>query len=615
MAQRIPTAADQAVTDCLDANQSFALIAGAGSGKTTSLVDALAHIRSQRGPELRQNSQRVACITYTNRAVEVIRGRLGFDELYQVSTLHSFLWGEVLRFQKDIREAVQDHRIPSLIAKAREDDNGGGSQKAIKARAKVARLEADLAELDAVSAFVYDDVAFSNYSTGQLSHDDIVDIAGFLLANRPNFRRLIGYRYPFVFVDEAQDTFEPIVAGLNQTCANDGLPLIGYFGDPWQQIYEGRAGDFQPPAGGTTITKTENFRSAPEVVEFLNSFRTDVQQVASGEASQLAGSVAIRLVQAEPPEGPRRRYTDDQLRRALIAYDQALASWGWNDRDDVIQLFLVRQMIARRLGFEHLNRLFTGNLASQPAQEQYEAGEHYLLKPVIQTIGPLVEAHQNQDQRQVIDTLRARSPFYSITGPNAGRSLKEMIDQSQTHLDRLVGLWQAGTIKQVFEFCLQNDLIKASDRLRSQIRRAPRDIEFDEAIHAEEKGDWLADAFFEMPTGELIAYIDFILQNTPYSTQHGVKGEEFPDVVVVYDDVEAGWYNYNFTRLLTPQTAGEPTDGQRERGRKLAYVSFSRARENLKVLLFTTDPNACKNELIERGLFDESQISIQVPDT
>ena len=81
-------------------------------------------------------------------------------------------------------------------------------------------------------------------------------------------------------------------------------------------------------------------------------------------------------------------------------------------------------------------------------------------------------------------------------------------------------------------------------------------------------------------------------------------------MLVVYDDVEANWNNYNFTKILTPATAGEPTDGQRERGRKLAYVSFSRALEDLRVLLFTPNPAAARTELLERKLLEPDQISV-----
>jgi ATP-dependent DNA helicase UvrD/PcrA len=160
---------------------------------------------------------------------------------------------------------------------------GRNSQEARKAREQVVCLEAALAGLAGISEIKYEDSRFSDYLNGQLSHDDIIEIAGHLLAERPNFRRLIGLRYPYIFVDEAQDTFIPIVDGLNLISGQGSLPLVGYFGDPWQQIYEGRAGNFAPPPGGRPITKVENFRCAPQVIDFLNVFRPDVRQVAAAK--------------------------------------------------------------------------------------------------------------------------------------------------------------------------------------------------------------------------------------------------------------------------------------------------------------------------------------------
>ena len=40
-----PTVADQKIAKCIDNEKSFSVIAGAGSGKTTSLVEALKRIR------------------------------------------------------------------------------------------------------------------------------------------------------------------------------------------------------------------------------------------------------------------------------------------------------------------------------------------------------------------------------------------------------------------------------------------------------------------------------------------------------------------------------------------------------------------------------------------
>jgi DNA helicase-2/ATP-dependent DNA helicase PcrA len=550
----------------------------------------------------------VACITYTKRAVEVIKNRLGFDDLFLVSTLHSFLWSELGRFQEDIRDALQVGRIPALIARAREKDNGGGSKQARKARAQAVELESQLSRLHLVPEFSYEDSVYSNYDRGLLSHDDVIEIAAHLFAESATFRRLIGVRFPYIFVDEAQDTFDGIVSGLNLTCAGVGLPLVGYFGDPWQQIYEGRAGSFAPPPDGITITKAENFRCAKSVVCLLNAFREDVRQYAAGDNKDRDGSVSFILVQAETPSLPRNRYDEAQIQRALRRMDQALAEWGWSEREDVVRLFLARQMIARRLGFSALHQIFTGEFASSRAQDDYEKGTHFLLKPIVDVIWPMLLAHNNGDSRSVVDLLCRESPAFAVDGPNAGKSLREMVDRSNKNLAGLRETWAKGSVREILEFCRKHDLIVVSDRLAENLRRAPRAEPYDEELHEADKGDWLCDAFFAMTAVELPTYCNFILENTAFSTQHGVKGEEYPNVLVVFDDVEAGWNNYSFTKLLTPHTAGEPTEGQRDRGRKLAYVCFSRAMENLRVLLFTTNPDAARQELIDRKLLNAQQV-------
>ncbi|WP_149136814.1 UvrD-helicase domain-containing protein [Cupriavidus campinensis] len=606
----VESAADALVRQCIDDRRSFAMIAGAGSGKTSSLVVALGRVRDREGETLRRQGQRIACITFTKRAVEVIRARLGFDELYLVSTLHGFLWEQISRFHDDIREALVEHRIPTLIDKAREDDNGGQSKKAKKARAKVERLTADHAALSSVEFFEYADTNFSDYGRGQIGHDDVIEIATYLFAKNATFRRIIGLRFPYIFVDEAQDTFEGIVAGLNFACAGEGLPLIGYFGDPWQQIYDRSAGAFAPPEGGAIITKTENFRCSQSVIRLLNAYRGDVEQYAAGDNKASEGSVEFLLVKAEEPTEPRKRYAEDQIERALEQMDAAVANWGWSKRDDVIKLFLARQMIARRLGFADLNRLFTGDYASSRAQDAFEAGEHFLLKPFLSTICPLITALAQGDERQIIDLLRRDSPAFAVDGLNADKSLKMMIETSQALVGQLHDLWSADTIGDILRFCIDKQIIRSSERLNEHLQRAPRVDAYDEGRYALDKGDWLADALFQMPSGQVARYAGFIANNTAYSTQHGVKGEEYQKVMVVYDDVEAAWNHYSFSKVLTPLTAGEPTERQRSLTQKLAYVSFSRATEDLRVLMFTSDPEAARTELINRKLLRPDQIRV-----
>lgn len=66
--------ADDEILKCLDLvnPRSFFLFAGAGSGKTRSLVSALDHVRRRQAETLRFKGQRIGVITYTNSACDEI---------------------------------------------------------------------------------------------------------------------------------------------------------------------------------------------------------------------------------------------------------------------------------------------------------------------------------------------------------------------------------------------------------------------------------------------------------------------------------------------------------------------------------------------------------------
>ena len=608
-----PTKADVEIKQCINDNISFSVIAGAGSGKTTSLITALMEIKAKHRAKLLQNSQRVVCVTYTKRAVEVISQKLGHDKLYFVTTLHSFLWGEVSRFTDDIRAALEEKIIPDHIKKAEDKDNGGKSKAALKARNKAAALKADLLSLKDTQVFKYDDSVISNYREGLLNHDDVIAVASFLITNRSRLRKAMGFKYPYIFVDEAQDTFEIVMTALNSICAQEGLPIIGYFGDPMQQIYDdGRAGTFSGPLGSKVITKTENFRCSKSVIRLLNRVRDDVEQYAAGDNSAIEGSVELIIVPAEEPEGYRKRYTDEQLDRATAVFEQRMAAWRWLDNEEVKTLFLVRQMIARRLKFSKLHKLFTGTYSSSKSQSDYESGTHYLLKPYTQLVAPLVRAYEDSSPTEIIDILRMKSPSFKTSGKNKDKKLSAMIVLAEKHAKELSKLWHHRTVREVLGYVIENKLFEVSQRLTEHLNRKPRIEEYDSDNdeHSREKSDWLADEFLSMSNVELRNYTDFVNDNTPYSTQHGVKGEEYPNVLVVIDDVEAGWNIYSFGKTLTPNTVGAPTDGQRDKTSKLAYVCFSRAEVNLKICFFSQAPQETRVELIESGLFTDGQISI-----
>jgi len=107
---------DLEINACLDLDKpiSFFLFAGAGSGKTRSLVRALQHMRERYGDRMRLRAQQIAVITYTNAACDEINRRLRFDPLFKIETIHSFVWDLIRGFNDDIRVWLSANLIDEI---------------------------------------------------------------------------------------------------------------------------------------------------------------------------------------------------------------------------------------------------------------------------------------------------------------------------------------------------------------------------------------------------------------------------------------------------------------------------------------------------------------------
>lgn len=94
------------INDCLNSGRSFRLEAGAGAGKTYSLVEALKRIIEQNGTALLQAGKKVACITYTEVARDEIAKEIEQHPAILVDTIHAFSWAFLAQFQKVLRELL-----------------------------------------------------------------------------------------------------------------------------------------------------------------------------------------------------------------------------------------------------------------------------------------------------------------------------------------------------------------------------------------------------------------------------------------------------------------------------------------------------------------------------
>ena len=551
--------ADEKIEECLRERKSFLVDAGAGSGKTYSLVAALNSIRKAHRPVLVKNSQKVACITFTNVAKDEIGERTEHDPLFEISTIHDFLWSVIKGYQSELKDALLAFNAV-LPEKSRR-------------RQKQDELATALLTIPSVT---YSDRG-ANFLEGRIFHDDLLDIALIMFKSHAMLSKIVAARFPFIFVDEYQDTNPKVISILlDHVLACAKLPVIGFFGDKMQSIYTDVVGELRDDekAKLQIIPKEENYRCSKAVIKVLNNIRSDIEQVPAGD--NLDGSaVYINLASKAGAE--------DLLWEAK---QSAVDQFGWKLEEDTKFLFLTHRLIARKAGYE---RLWTAyNERGGFSKDRFQSGEDDIAKFFCEKVEPLIFAWRDGKAGRAIAMLNAEGVVL------ASRANKERFKDA---LSKLVSVSEEKSIGEVLRHLRDNELIVLPDSLASR---------FDKDVRAKAESDEADTKFFNdlfaIPYVEVSAYRGVLEKNLPYSTKHGVKGDEFDTVFVVLDDAGANWNQYSFNNLLL---GNEKIDARLRRTSNLFYVSCSRAKRNLAVVDLGSAQG--KEELI-RKMFGDSNV-------
>jgi DNA helicase-2/ATP-dependent DNA helicase PcrA len=614
------TDADRALRRCLDqqALTSFVVVAGAGSGKTTSLVKALAHLSTTRAAELRRRGQRIACITYTDVAVGEIWGDVGNDSLFHVSTIHSFLWTVVSPFQQDLRRWVAG-RIEEKIAAAQERlDNPRTRANTRETLVRdIERYRRQTEALVSVPRFIYG--TGSDYAKGVLGHDDILKIGPALIEERPLLRTLIANRFPFIFVDESQDTSPTFVAALRLIAETVGPGFcLGFFGDPMQKIYTTGVGPIALGEGWNEITKPENFRCPTSVLAVVNNIRAEDDGL-----RQIRGRTVERNGVIEAVEGSARLFilpADDRRTERLGQVRQWLATehqdqrWQSDDDDaDVRVLVLVHRMAARRLGFPNLYAALNDQ-APPSLKDGLLDGTAWVLRPFMTFVLPLVIAARSDADFGVMAALRANCPLLSkerLTDQNAPAVLARL-REDVPHLVAMLEPRSGMTIREVLVFMNERELVSLDDRFAGYLVDGGAGSDEEEA-GAEQAA---VNAFLDCAVTELWGYREYIEDQSPFATQQGVKGAEFARVLVILDDEEGDYNLFSYGKYfgISPLSATDQkhlddgTDSVIGRTRRLFYVCCSRAFQDLAIVLFVPDVAAARMAIEAKALFPAANI-------
>lgn len=558
-AEQASEAALARIRKCLAEGKSFLLEAGAGAGKTYSLIETLKHLIAEKGTELVSNYQQVACITYTNVAADEIMARTDSHPAIHSSTIHHFCWSLIKDFQPYLREKLPEiDKWPEKLEEA-----GGISNQEV----------------------IYD-LGYRKIDDKQITlhHDDILSFMVMIL-NEPKFQSLFAKRYPILFIDEYQDTEADFAETLKTCFLNTGTgPLIGFFGDHWQKIYGSGCGKIEHP-NLEVIGKEANFRSAPVIVNSLNNMRPALpQQVRDPNAT---GTISI--FHTNDWQGTRQTgghwggdLPPEDAHDYLENLTARLQGEGWEFSPDKTKiLMLTHNVLATEQGYRNLSAIFRYNDSFIKKEDRHIAFMVDMLEPVC-------AAYANRHYGEMFSLLGRRTPLMSS---------HQNKEEWKRDMDTLLTLRENGTIGEVIDHLLRTRRPRLPEgienkerRLQEWLQKAPEERE--ESHSLSELNNLRGIAY-----SEVIALANFLNDSTPFNTKHGVKGAEFENVLVVCG---RGWNLYDFNKFLEWENVGIPAGKQDsyERNRNLFYVACSRPKKRL-CMLFTQKLSAAAITTLE----------------
>lgn len=598
----------------------FLLSGGAGSGKTYTLIQVIRWLIEEYPTAL------IACVTYTNAAVREIENRVNHDNL-RVSTIHDFLWDSISNFQNELRETVLELIRSEAIKVSGVETKDVGDDFFVK--------EGELL-----------DIQYKEYlrpAEGIISHDEVLLVVERMFEKYPKLREVIKGTYPFILVDEYQDTSPKVVKILLETIQEEGSArkcIIGFFGDAMQSIYDDGVGDidaYKAPTGAVyEVKKEQNRRSPQAVIDLANKIRLDdLTQRPSDDVNapnmkdgKIKKGRALFLYDNNP---------DESNLQMVIDWLKANEGWAFDDSGKVKELNLTHRLIAEKTGFQTLMAIHRGDEILKYRDRVKAYVKEHPMNTEGKTLGDVakelldgcttdrerkkvkptnsqqtyIDAHKLDyeylmarsydevakmyvDSDQLIDDKKQSEDEESKTGSKRLELVKHLMK-----IERCIYLYKTNEVADFLHNTekeiltngdlktLHNDieeLVNVGDKTIGEIIELADEkgiVKKDDSLERyKERCGYVFDRVMKVPYTEVQHLYRYLEGMTPFSTQHRTKGAEFDNVLVIMDNGQ--WRLYNFERLFTA-TGKELEDNVVRRSRKIFYVCCTRAKENLAV--------------------------------
>lgn len=605
----------------LEKPTSFFLFAGAGSGKTRSLVNALKFLAKSYHGVLRLRGRQVAVITYTNAACDEITRRTEYDPLFVVRTIHSFVWLQIQGFNSDIRAWLKDNLQCEIADLQVEEAKGRTGTKASAARqSQIESKQRRLEGLANFKSFTYNPSG-ENRESNSLNHSEVIKIFSTFLLTKPLMQRMFVEKYPFLLIDESQDTNRALIDALLflQNTHADRF-CLGLIGDTMQRIYpDGKERiESEIPQSWATPEKRLNHRCPRRIVQLINQIRDGADNHhQEPRDDRPEGWARLFVFSVDVPGKPA-------LEQKVRDYMAGLADdQDWTDARKCKILTLEHHMAARRMGFLQMFEALasvddyrTGFLDGSFAPTRFFT--HFVL--------PLVTAQQMGNKFAVAKLIRESSPLLNKENLKVKKEPIAQLRAAQTAVDSLMALWTNGepTCAEIAANIAGTNLFAIPDSLKAALAtKLTAQAEISDDDEADPVSDQIAAlvSFLDCSFSEISPYAAYVAHEAPFDTHQGVKGLEFERVMVLMDDGEARGFMFGYDKLLGAKTytaadiknAQEGKDTSIDRTRRLFYVTCSRARSSLALVVYSGDPAAVRAHVIANEWFAPDEVLSELP--
>ena len=215
------------------------------------------------------------------------------------------------------------------------------------------------------------------------------------------------------------------------------------------------------------------------------------------------------------------------------------------------------------------------------------------------------------DGRIALELLKAYSPLLSKQNTEKPYELYLRCRDEAGKVAEMVN--ENSSIREVVKAVWDSQLLPVPEVVRqaSMLMMADIAADMDEDLQA-----WVS--VMDLPIDMVRGYDDYVNQRTRFDTHQGVKGLEFERVMVIIDDSESNGFMFSYDKLFGVKDLSETDirhieageESSIDRTQRLFYVTCTRAKSSLAVVMYTDEPEKVKATVVKKQWFEDEEIEM-----